>query len=57
MAHEYNLYFAMIFEKEELDRSGRQVVSYLQFCTDNITASTIFCLLKAQNLTPETIAF
>ena len=37
MAHKYNLYFAMIFEKEELDHRGRQFVSYLQFCTDNIT--------------------
>ena len=47
MAHKYNLYFAMIFEKEELDRRGRQVVLYLQFYTDNITASAIFYLLIA----------
>ena len=45
MAHKYNLYFAIIFEKEELDRRGRQVVLYLQFYTDNITASTISYLL------------
>ena len=42
MAHKYNLYYAMIFEKEELDHRGRQVVLYLQFCTDNMTASAIF---------------
>ena len=36
----------MIFEKEELDHKGRQIVLYLQFCADNITASAIFYLLK-----------
>ena len=46
----------MIFEKEELDHKGRQAVLYLQFCADNITASTIFYLLKIQNLTPGTIS-
>ena len=51
MAHKYNLYYAMIFEKEELDHRGRQVVLYLQSCTDNITTSAIFYLLKIQNLT------
>ena len=45
----------MIFEKEELDHRGRQVVLYLQFFTDNITTTTIFYLLKIQNLTPGTI--
>ena len=49
MAHKYNLYFAMIFEKEEFDHKGGQVVLYLQFCTDNITASTILYLFKIQN--------
>ena len=28
MAHKYNLYFAMIFEKEELDHRGRQVALF-----------------------------
>ena len=56
MAHKYNLYFAVILEKEELDHRGRQVVLYLQFCTDGITASTIPFLLKIQNLTPGTIS-
>ena len=51
MAHKYNLYFAMIFEKEELDHRGKEVVLKLQFCTDNKTASTIFYLLKIKNLT------
>ena len=51
MAHKYNLYFAMIFEKEELDHTGKEVVLKLQFCTDNKTASTIFYLLKIKNLT------
>ena len=32
----------MIFEWEELDPRGRQVVLHLQFCSDSITASTIF---------------
>ena len=41
MAHKYNLYFAMIFEKEELDHRSKQVVLHLQFRTDSITASTI----------------
>ena len=54
MAHKYHLYFAMIFEKEELDHRGRLVVLHLQFCKDNITALTTFCLLKIQNLTPGT---
>ena len=54
MAHKYHLYFAMIFEKEELDHRGRPVVLHLQFCKDNITALTTFCLLKIQNLTPGT---
>ena len=35
MAQKYNLYFALIFEKEELDHRDRQVVFYLQFSTDN----------------------
>ena len=52
MAHKYNLYYTMIVEKEELDRRGRQIVLYLQFCTDNLSASAIFYLLKIQNLTP-----
>ena len=56
MAHKYNLYFAMVFEKEELDHRGRQVALYLQFCRDSITASTISYLLKIQNLTPGTIS-
>ena len=38
MAHKYNLYYAMIIEKEELDHRGGQVFLYLQFCTDNITS-------------------
>ena len=42
MVHTYNLYFAMIFEWEELDPRGRQVVLHLQFCSDSITTSTIF---------------
>ena len=42
----------MIVEKEELDRRGRQIVLYLQFSTDNLSASAIFYLLKIQNLTP-----
>ena len=50
MVHKYNLYYAMIFEKEELDYRGRQVDLYLQFCTNDITASAIFYLLKIQNL-------
>ena len=54
MAHKYHLYFAMIFEKEELDHRSRPVVLHLQFCKDNITASTTSCLLKIQNLTPGT---
>ena len=57
MAHKYNLYFGMIREKEELDRGGKHVVLHLEFCTDNITASTISYLLKIQNLTPSTISF
>ena len=32
----------MIFEWEELDPRGRQVVLHLQFCSDSITTSTIF---------------
>ena len=56
MAHKYNLYYAKIFEKEELDPRGRQVVLYLQFCTNNITTSTTFYLLKIQNLTLGTIS-
>ena len=52
MAHKYNLYCAMILEKEELDRRGRQIVLYLQFCTDNLSASAIFYLLKIQNIPP-----
>ena len=44
ITHKYNLYYAMIFGKEELDHRGRQVVLYLQFCTGNITASAIFYL-------------
>ena len=44
MAHKYNLYYATTFEMEELDHRGRQVVLYLQFCADNITASAIFYL-------------
>ena len=51
MAHKYNLYYAMTFEKEELDHTGRQAVLHLQFCTDNIITSAIFYLLKIQNLT------
>ena len=51
MAHKYNLYYTMIVEKEELDRRGRQIVLYLQFCTDNLSTSAIFYLLKIQNLT------
>ena len=39
----------MIFEKEESDHRGGQVVLYLQFCTDNITSSTISYRLKIQN--------
>ena len=54
MAHKYHLYFAMIFEKEELDHRSRPVDLHLQFCKDNITASTTSCLLKIQNLTPGT---
>ena len=42
MVHTCNLYFAMIFEWEELDPRGRQAVLHLQFCSDSITASTIF---------------
>ena len=26
MAHKYNFYFAMIFEKEELDHTGRRTM-------------------------------
>ena len=37
MAHKYNLYYAMIFENEELDHRSSQVVLYLQFCAHNIT--------------------
>ena len=46
MSYKYNLYFAMIFEKEELGHRGRKVAFYFKFCTDNITASTSFCLFK-----------
>ena len=56
MAHKYNVYLATIFEKEELDHGGRQLLLYFQFFTDNITASTIFHLLKIQNLTPGIIS-
>ena len=56
MAHKYNFYFAIIFEKEELDHRGRQVILYLRFCTDNTTTSSMFYLLKIQNLTPGTIS-
>ena len=52
MDHKDNLYFALMFEKEEFNHRARQVELYLQFCTDNITVSTIFYLLKIQNLTP-----
>ena len=41
-SHKYNLYFALIFEKEELD--------HVQVYTDNITVSTIFYPFKIQNL-------
>ena len=51
---EYNLCFAVIFEREELDHRGSQVVWYLQLCTDNITTS--FYLLKIQILNPGTIS-
>ena len=57
MAHKYKLYYAMIFEKEKLAHRGRQVVLYLHFCIDNITASAIFYLLKIQNLTIGIISF
>ena len=56
MAHKCNRYFAIIFEKEELDHKGRQVVLYLQFGTDKLTSSTIFYLLNIQNLPPGTIS-
>ena len=55
MAHKCNFYFAMIFEKEELDHRGRQIVLYFQFCKENKTASTVLDLLKTQNLTSATI--
>ena len=51
MAHKHNLSYAMIFEKKELDHRGRQFLLNLQFCTDNIIASTIFYPLKIQNVT------
>ena len=54
MAYKYNFYLAMIFEKEELDHRGTQVILRLQFCTDRKTASTIY-LEKIQDLTPGTI--
>ena len=50
MAHKYNLSYAMIFEKEDLDHRGRQFLLNLQFCIDNITASTIFYPLNIQNV-------
>ena len=50
MAHKHNLSYAMIFEKKELDDRGRQFLLNLQFCIDNITASTIFYPLKIQNV-------
>ena len=56
MAYKRNLYFVVIFKKEELDHRSKQVVLYLQFCTDNITTSTIIYLLKIQNLTPSIIS-
>ena len=31
MAHKYNLYYAMTFEKEELDHTGRQAVCIYNF--------------------------
>lgn len=41
-SYKYNLYFALIFEKEELD--------HVQVYTENITVSTIFYPFKIQNL-------
>ena len=46
MANKYNLYLAITIEKEELDYKDMEVALCLQFCADNITASTIFYLLK-----------
>ena len=42
----------MIFEKEELDQSGNLNYNF----NYNATVSTIFYLLKIQNLTPGTIS-
>ena len=56
MVHKENLYFEIMFEKVELDHKGRQVVFYLQFFTDNWTASAIFFLLRIQYLIPGTIS-
>ena len=52
-----NLYFAMIFEKEELHHRSRQVALYRQFCTNSINVWTIFYLLMIQNLIPGTVFF
>ena len=49
MPHKYNLCFAVIFEKEELDCRGRPVILYLQFCTDNISLSNIFERFKTNS--------
>ena len=48
MAHKYNLYYAMIFKKEELDHRAMHVVLHLQFCADNIIVSAIFYFLKIE---------
>ena len=48
--HKDNLYFAVIFGKEELDHRGNSVVLHQQFCADNVTVSTILYLLKIQKL-------
>ena len=48
VSYEYNGFNS---QQSYVDHKGRQVVLYLKFYTDNITASTMFYLLKTQNPT------
>ena len=50
MAHKYNLYFAIIFGKEELDHRGKQVVLHLQFWPDIHLNKDKLHLSKYENL-------
>ena len=48
VSYEYNGFNS---QQSYVDHKDRQVVLYLKFYTDNITASTMFYLLKIQNPT------